>query len=67
MKILTELILEAQSTLDKIAGHDDFAQLLELGLWDDPAISLSDARQALEDLQKKNELMKEEQCLTARN
>lgn len=30
MKTLTELILEAQSTLDKIAGHDDFAQLLEL-------------------------------------
>ncbi len=48
----TTLIINAQSALDAIAGSDDFAQLLELGLWDDPAISLSDARQALEDLLK---------------
>ncbi len=46
------LILNAQKALDQIAASADFAQLLELGLWDDPAISLSDARQALEDLQK---------------
>lgn len=52
MKSLTELIAEAQSTLDKIAGHSDFVALLETELWDDPAITLSDARQALDDLRK---------------
>ena len=51
MKTLTELIAEAQSILDKIAAHDDFVALLEAGVWDDPAITLSDARQALNDLQ----------------
>ena len=48
----TTLIINAQSALDAIAASDEFVKLLELGLWDDPAISLSDARQALEDLQK---------------
>jgi len=48
----TTLIINAQSALDAIAASDGFVKLLELGLWDDPAISLSDARQALEDLQK---------------
>jgi hypothetical protein len=61
------LILNAQKALDAIAGHDDFAQLLELGLWDDPAITLSDARQSLEDLQKIYQSSKEAQCLTAQN
>ncbi len=61
------LILNAQSTLDQIAASDDFAQLLELGLWDDPAITLSDARQALEDLQKIYQSSKEAQCSTLQN
>ncbi len=60
MKILSELIVEAQKILDAIcasqqrfaiAGHDDFVMLLETERWDDPAITLSDARQALNDLQ----------------
>ncbi len=61
------LILNAQSALDQIAASNDFAQLLELGLWDDPAISLSDARQALTDLQKAYQSTKEEQCSIAQN
>ena len=52
MKTLPELITEAQIILDKIADHDDFAKLLETEAWDDPAITLSDARQALNDLQQ---------------
>jgi hypothetical protein len=61
------LILNAQKALDQIATSDDFAQLLELGLWDDPAISLSDARQSLDDLHKAYQSMKEEQCSIAQN
>lgn len=52
MKTLDKLIIEAESILNKIAGHDDFVKLLNEGRWDDPAITLSDARQALEDLRK---------------
>ena len=52
MKTLLELIVEGQQILDKIAAHDDFVALLENELWDDPTITLCDARQALEDLQK---------------
>ncbi len=52
---LIELIAEAQAILDKIAAHDDFAKLLETEAWDDPAITLNDASQALEDLQKAHE------------
>ena len=55
MQTLSELIAEAQVTLDKIAGHDSFIKILEDGIWDDPAITLSDARQALDDLQKAHE------------
>ena len=55
MQSLIELIAEAQATLDKIAAHDSFVKLLEAGVWDDPAITLSDARQALNDLQKAHE------------
>ncbi len=59
MDFLT-LINNAQKALDAIAGHDDFVKLLELELWDDPAISLSDARQALDDLEKIYESVKED-------
>ena len=56
MKSLIELILEAQQqALDKIAAYDDFVALLESEHWDEPGITLSDARQALEDLQKAHE------------
>ena len=55
MKSLIELLAEAQEILDKIAAHDDFVALLESEFWDNPAISLSDARQALEDLKKAQE------------
>jgi hypothetical protein len=51
MDFLT-LINNAKEALDAIAAHDDFIRLLDLELWDDPAITLSDARQALDDLQK---------------
>ena len=55
MKTLIELIGEAQNILDKIAAHDDFVALLESDLWDDPAITLSDAKQALVDMEKAHE------------
>ena len=55
MESLIELIAEAQTTLDKIAAHDSFVALLEGDKWDDPAITLSDARQALDDLRKAHE------------
>ncbi|MBO3462102.1 hypothetical protein G7B40_030990 [Aetokthonos hydrillicola Thurmond2011] len=51
MDFLT-LINNAKEALNAIAAHDEFVRLLELELWDDPAISLSDARQALDDLEK---------------
>ncbi len=56
MKSLLELVAEAQKILDAIcasqqrfaiACHDEFAELLETEKWDDPAITLSDARLAL--------------------
>lgn len=59
MDFLT-LINNAQKALDAIAAHDDFARLLEMELWDDPAIILSDARQALDDLQKVYESERED-------
>lgn len=49
-KTLTELILEAQSTLDAIALHRDSVALKSLENWDDPAIFLGDARLGLIDL-----------------
>ena len=55
MQTLSDLIAEAQSILNKIAAHNEFVALLEGNKWDDPAITLSDARQALEDLHKAHE------------
>ncbi len=55
MQTFSDLISEAQAILDKISAHDDFVKLLETEAWDDPAITLSDARQALDDLQKAHE------------
>ena len=52
MQTFNELIANACSALDAIAGHPDFVALLETELWDDPAISLADARQAIDNLLK---------------
>ena len=43
-----ELINNAQVALDKIANHREFSKLVRLNLWDDPAISLCDAKESLE-------------------
>ncbi len=52
MKTLHELITEALQSLDKISNHPDFVHLVNLQIWDDPAILLSDASQLLQDFQK---------------
>ena len=60
MKTLFELIVKAQQILDKIVAHDDFVEIIESELWEDPTITMSDAKEALEALQKAYEEMNQE-------
>ena len=62
MKSLFELIADAQETLDKIVAHDGFVEILESELWEDPAITMSDAKEALEALQKAYEEINQEKA-----
>ena len=60
MKTLIELISEAQATLDKIAAHDDFVQILESELWEYPSTSLIQCRECLSDLAETKKKLKKE-------
>jgi hypothetical protein len=62
-KTLNDLITEAQSVLDQIAGHDEFVKILESGLWDGPTVSLIDARQSLEDLRDVYSSISQSMCV----
>ncbi len=60
MKSLIELIIEAQETLDQIAAHNGFVEILESELWEYPATSLSQCRECLEDLAEVEQKLKKE-------
>ncbi len=67
MKALEALITEAFQTLSDISNHPDFKELVNLQLWDDPSILLSDATQALKDIERIHTTYKSAQCLLPNN
>lgn len=59
-KLFEEILAQAQAALDQIAAHPEFGRLLESELWDEPELSLGDARQALDDLEKAYDQLKKD-------